>query len=190
MKLYEKILQINNLSATKRLPGWVCSHQDQRIRITMGVLVPHAVQDSTGTIKYISLHPVDEQALRGVPPRAEYKVEYAPTLYVQLDGVEHELLPPAPCRDHTDINHIDIEHRDNIYRTCTSCQIFLGLIQVRHRKPDGITQTKRRSTYHWCIASNSLSCPNRPVRCTDFRAPLQIQDSGLTGTCQDGWIQK
>ena len=108
------MLQINSLSVTTRLPGWACFHQDQRIRLTMTVLVPHAVQDSTGRIKYISLHPVDEKALHGVPPPSEYKLEYAPTLYVQLDGVDHELLPPTPCRDHTDISHIDIEQRENI----------------------------------------------------------------------------
>ena len=51
MQLYEKMLQVSSLSATRRLPGWVCFHQEQRIRFTMSVLVPHAVQDSTGVIK-------------------------------------------------------------------------------------------------------------------------------------------
>ena len=100
----------------------------------MSVLVPHAVQDSTGVIQYISLHPMDQRALRGVPPPAEYKLEYPPTLYVRLDGVDHELLPPIPCPDHTDLSHIDIEHRANIYQTCTRFQSFPGLIQVRPEK--------------------------------------------------------
>ena len=134
VQLYEKMLQVNSLSATKRLPGWVCCHQGQRIRFTMSVLVPHAVQDSTGVIKYISLHPVDEHALRGVPPPAEYKLEYPPTLYVKLDGVDHELLPPIPCTKHTDLSHLDIEHRADVYKTCTQCQTFPGLIQVRPAK--------------------------------------------------------
>ena len=90
IQLYETMLQISNLSATQKLPGWACFHQDQHIRITMSVLVPHAVQYSTGVIQYILLHPVDQQALRGVPPPAEYKLEYPPTLYVKLDGVDHE----------------------------------------------------------------------------------------------------
>ena len=76
VELYERMLQVNSLSKTRRLPGWACFHQDQRIRLTTSVLVPHAVQDSTGVIKYISLHPVDAHALRGVPPPAEYKLEY------------------------------------------------------------------------------------------------------------------
>ena len=41
---------------------------------------------------------------------------------------------PLPCTDHTDLNHIDINHRANIYQTCTRCQSFPGLIQVRPAK--------------------------------------------------------
>ena len=134
MQLYEKMLQVSSLSATRRLPGWVCFHQEQRIRFTMSVLVPHAVQDSTGVIKYISLHPVDQQALRGVPPPAEYKLEYPPTLYVKLDGVDHEFLPPIPCPEHADLSHIHMQHRANVYQTCPQCQSFPGLIQVRAEK--------------------------------------------------------
>ena len=133
-QLYEKMLQVTSLSTTKRLPGWVCFHQDQRIRFTMNVLVPYAVQDSTGVIKYISLHPVDQQALRDVPPPAEYKLEYPPTLYVKVDGVEHEFLPPIVCAEHSELGHVDMEHRDNIYQTCAHCQSFPGLLQVRAEK--------------------------------------------------------
>lgn len=133
-RLYEKMLQVSSLSATRRLPGWVCFHQEQHIRFTMSVLVPHAVQDFTGVIKYISLHHVDQQALRGVAPPAEYKLEYPPTLYVQLDGVNHEYLPPIPCPDHEDLTHRDMEHRASVYQTCPRCQSFPGLIQVRAEK--------------------------------------------------------
>ena len=77
--------------------------------------MPHAVQDSTGVIQYISVHSVDQRALRGVPPPAEYKLEFPPTLYVKLDGIDHELLPPIRCQEHTDLSHIDIEHRDNTF---------------------------------------------------------------------------
>ena len=93
-----------------------------RIRISMTVLPPNAVQDSTATIQYIAVHLVDERALRGVPPPAEYKLEYGPLIYVKLDGVEHEPLPPIPCHQHGDISHLDIERRDNIYKTCPHCQ--------------------------------------------------------------------
>ncbi|MDO7681295.1 MAG: hypothetical protein MUQ52_02305, partial [Pirellulales bacterium] len=134
VQLYEKMLQINSLSATRRLPGWVCFHQEQRIRFTMSVLVPYAVQDSTGVIKYISLHPVDQQALSGLPPPAEFKLEYPPTLYVKVDDVEHEFLPPIPCPEHEELGHIDMEHRASVYQACPRCQSFPGLIQVRAEK--------------------------------------------------------
>ena len=100
----------------------------------MSVVVPYVVQDSTGVIKYISLHPVDQQALRGVPPPAEYKLEYPPTLYVKVDEVEHELLPPIPCPEHEDLSHIDMDHRASVYQACPRCQSFPGLIQVRAEK--------------------------------------------------------
>ena len=134
VKLYERMLQVNSLSTTKRLPGWVCFHQNQRVRITMSILVPHAVQDSTGTIEYIALHPVDEQAVSSVHPPAEYKLEYPPTLYVRVDGVEHEFLPPIPCAEHDDLSHMDEEHQRDTYKNCKHCQSFPGLIQVRPAK--------------------------------------------------------
>jgi len=134
VQLYEKMLQISSLSATKRLPGWACFHQDQRIRFTTTVIVPYVVQDSTGVIKYMHLHPVDQQALRGVSPPAEYKLEYPPTLYVKVDGVDHEFLPPIPCPAHADLSHIDMEHRAHVYQTCPRCQSFPGLIQIRVQK--------------------------------------------------------
>ena len=79
VELYEKMRQISSVTATRRLPGWVCFRQEQRIRFTKNVLVPHAVQDSSGVIQYISLHPIDQRALLGVPP-AEYKLEFPLTL--------------------------------------------------------------------------------------------------------------
>jgi hypothetical protein len=82
----------------------------------------------------MALHPVDEKALQCVPPPAEYKLEYPPTLYVRLDGVEHEFLPPIPCREHADMSHIDIEHRDDVYKTCPRCKSFPGLIQLRPQR--------------------------------------------------------
>ena len=98
MQLYENMLQVSSLSVAKRLPGWTCFHQDQRIRITASVLVPYAVQDSTGVITYIALHPVGHSALRDVPPPAEYKLEYSPTLYVKVDGVDHDFCQPFPAQ--------------------------------------------------------------------------------------------
>ena len=46
-----------------------------------------------------------------MPPPAEYKLKYPPTLNVKVDGVDHEFLLPIPCQEHADISHIDEEHR-------------------------------------------------------------------------------
>ena len=48
--------------------------------------------------------------------------------------MDPESLPPIPCQDQTDLSHIDIEHRANIYQKCPRCQSVPGLIQVRPEK--------------------------------------------------------
>ena len=94
VELYETMLRISSFTATRRLPEWVCFPQEQRIRFTKTVLVPHALHDSSGVIQYISLHPVDQRALRGVPPPAEYKLEFPPALCAKLDRIDNDCLPP------------------------------------------------------------------------------------------------
>ena len=90
----------------------------------MSVLMPYVVQDTTGVIEYISLHPVDEEKLCGMPPPAEYKLEYPPTLYVKVDEVDHEFLPPIPCQNHANLRHIDEEHRANVYQLAHNAEDF------------------------------------------------------------------
>lgn len=172
--MYEKLLQVPSLTATKRLPGWVCFHQDMQVRITMNVLAPYVVQDSTGKIQHIAFLPNDERALSGVPPPAEYKVQYVPTLYIQLDEVTHEFLPPVPCQDHKDMGHIDIEHRANIYDTCPNCQRFPGLLQLRPKKATWYyTDDKEK----YASSVDRVQLPIMPVQA----CPLY----GLQGTTAD-----
>ena len=174
VEFYEKMLQVNSLPATRRLPGWACFHQTQRIRFTASLLVPHVVQDSTGEIEFISLHPTDQQALRGVPAPAEYKLMYPPTLYVKVDGLDHEYLPPIPCEEHRDMGHVDLEHRTNIYETCTRCQRFPGLVQVRPQKATWY-YTDEQANYKSAV--DRLQLPIMPVP----TCPLY----GLQGTTAD-----
>jgi len=96
----------------------------------MHVLPPYAVQDSTGTIKHMALHPEDQHSLNSASPPAESKLQYAPTLYIELDDVKHEFLPPILCEEHTDLSHIDDIHRNNIYDTCPNCKRFPGIFQL------------------------------------------------------------
>ena len=53
------MVQAPIISTTKRLPGVVCVHENMRIRITANALAPWAVQDSTGVVLRIQLHPTD-----------------------------------------------------------------------------------------------------------------------------------
>ena len=121
-QLYRSMLQVPNLSTTKRLPGFACFHANMRVRITANVLRPWAVQDSTGTVKRIDLHPQDRKRLdsRGQPP-AEFNLLYPPILYVQLDDVEHVFLPPMPCDDHAAAGACP---------ECPHCSKLPGLLQI------------------------------------------------------------
>ena len=95
-----------------------------RVRLTASVLAPWAVQDSTGFIESMTLHPADEEALnRCVEPPAEHKLGYPPILNIKLDNVEHEFLPPTPCG----------AHRDTGYKNkCPDCITYPGVVQVRY----------------------------------------------------------
>ena len=172
--LYERMLQVQNLSVTKRLPGWACFHQGMRVRITMNVLPPYAVQDSTGTIQHMALHPDDQHSLRGATPPAEYKLRYAPTLYIQLDDVAHEFLPPVLCEEHRELCHVDDAHRNNIYDTCLNCKRFPGLFQLTPQKSTWY-YTDDKENYQSSI--DRLQLPIMPIEA----CPLY----GLQGTTAD-----
>ena len=172
--LYERMLQVQNLSVTKRLPGWACFHQGMRVRITMNVLPPYAVQDSTGTIQHMALHPDDHHSMRGATPPAEYKLRYAPTLYIQLDDVDHEFLPPVLCEEHRDLCHVDDAHRNNIYDTCLNCKRFPGLFQ---RTPQKSTWHYKDDKENYQSSIDRLQLPIMPIEA----CPLY----GLQGTTAD-----
>ena len=100
--MFTRMLQTPNLTTTKRLPGVVCVHENMRIRITANVLAPWAVQDSTGVVLRIQLHPTDARRLRasGADTPAEFNLQHPPALYVELDDVKHRFLPDVPCAEH------------------------------------------------------------------------------------------
>ena len=83
-------------------------------------------------------------------------------------------MPPIPCQDHTDLSHIDIEHRGNIYQTCTRCQSFPGLIQVR---PEKVTWYYTDEKEGYASSVDRLQLPIMP----EPTCPLY----GLQGTTAD-----
>ena len=130
------MLKVPNLNTTKRLPGIVCFHLNMRIRLTGSVLPPWAVQDSSGTIINIDLHPLDRQSLARLHGRTalEHKLQHPPTSYVKLDDVDIEFLPPSVCDRHA-VAGFDA--------SCCDCKSYPGVIQVVvqqntwHFKDDG-----------------------------------------------------
>ena len=119
-----KMLQEPSLGTTARLPGVACFHMDMRIRLTASVLPPWAVQDSAGTIVDIDLHPVDKARLAkcGVEPPAEFELKRLPNaLYVHLDNVSEEFLPPRICNAHAVAGYSP---------SCVDCKSFPGVVQI------------------------------------------------------------
>ena len=100
-------------------------HENMRVRITSNILPPWAVQDSTGTVVRVSLHPSDRQRLRnsGEDTPAEMQLTHIPILYVQLDDIGHRFLPPLPC-----VHHAHAASGSD--PACPSCFSRPGVIQI------------------------------------------------------------
>ena len=94
---YAEMLQVPSLNATKKLPGIVCFHIGMEVRLTTSILPPWAVQDTAGTI-------VDVEFAEQLPELLgpEHLLTRLPkAIYVQLEDVRAEFLPPTPCAQHT-----------------------------------------------------------------------------------------
>ena len=160
------MLRVPNLSATKKLPGMVWCHREMRIRFTKSVIAPYVVQDTCGYIKYMELHPTDQENLRShASPPAEFHLQYAPILYVQVDGLKHEFLPPTPCESHRNAGYNN---------ECQQCQQHPGLVRI---KADTVTwrYTDQDENYATPVARTQL--PIMPEKA----CPLY----GLQGTTAD-----
>ena len=99
-----------------------------RVRLTGSVLPPWAVQDSSGVITHIELHPSDAEILNGFQGNmpAEYKLLFPPlAIYVALDKVDIEFIPPTVCPSH------QVTGFDGV---CPECQSHPGLVQVCPQK--------------------------------------------------------
>ena len=124
--IYDRMLAVPSVGATKRLPGWVMLHPQMRVRLTTQVLPPWAVQDATGVIMEIDLSPRDRQRIRSSNDSqlvAEMVLEEVPPgVYVKLDKCEHEFLPAIKCQKHA---------RSGFCKDCSECRSFPGWILVQ-----------------------------------------------------------
>ena len=108
------------MNTTGRLPSIAMLHISMQVRLTMQVEPPHAVNDSTGEVLGVDLHPEDAriatehasmQVLRHLPQ----------AVLVRLDDVTAEFLPPIPCGQHT---------RTAARRDCEHCDFRPGCIAI------------------------------------------------------------
>ena len=148
---HRRLLQVPNLNTTKRLPGIACFHKGMRIRVTTSVLPPWAVQDSAGQIEHIDLHPTDQAILKSLPTvPAEHRLRYPPNLYVRLDDVDHEFLPPTICPQHV-VTGFD--------SCCHNCKCYPGLIQVKPKSCDWYYKDNE-----WATMVKRLQLPIMPEK--------------------------
>ena len=105
----------------------VLLHIGMRVRITTQVLLPWAVQDSTGTIMEMEASSRDQQKLipeAGLHSQrlSEMRLEELPTaVYVKLDNCDLEFLPPRICQQH---------QQCGFAQNCGSCQAFAGWVLI------------------------------------------------------------
>ena len=128
-KTYTRMLQEPSLSNTKRLPGLCLLHVGMRVRLTATVLSPWAVQDSAGEVVAMSFSPEDAAALRAeghiaaTSVSAEYALRALPVaVYVKLDEVDVEFLPPTTCSVHA------VAGFDS---GCPNCKKIPGVVVVK-----------------------------------------------------------
>ena len=113
---YAEMLQVASLNATKKLPGLVCFHIGTKVRLTTSILPPWAVQDTTATV-------IDVEFSEKLPQQLgpEHALTRMPTaIYAQLEGLQTEFLPPAPCPQHTRYSAM-----------CHGCKSFPGILQLK-----------------------------------------------------------
>ena len=112
-----ELLQIPNVSQTKRLPGIVLFHQHMRMRFTTTIQQPFAVQDVECTVIGFDPDPADTslqaRLLSTSTPTAEWTCKLMPkAIYVKLDECDFVFLPPGTCSIHRQLGHDE---------TCEAC---------------------------------------------------------------------
>ena len=126
LDMNNRMLAVPNVGVTKRLPGWVMLHQQMRVRLTMQVLPPRAVQDATGSVMEIDLSARDRQRMISSDDShlaAEMLLEELPhCVYIKLDKCNREFLPPLKCQKHA---------ISGFCKECPACRSFEGWVLVQ-----------------------------------------------------------
>ena len=97
-------------------------HPQMRVRLTTQVLLPWAVQYTTGTVMEIDLSAHDRQRINSSDAAqlaAEMVLQELPHgVYVKLDKCNREFLPPLKCQKHA---------ISGFCKECHACRSFEGL---------------------------------------------------------------
>ena len=109
---FKELLQIPNVSQTKKLPGIVLFHHNMRVRFTTTIQQPFAVQDVEGTVVGFDPDPADggtQSRLRSTSSQtAEWPCRLMPkAIYVKIDECAYQFLPPGTCALHRQLGHDD-----------------------------------------------------------------------------------
>ena len=129
--LFDRALQVPNLSTTAKLPAFAMFHVRMRGRITSSALPPWAAQDCTGEVMEIEVADEDMRALRQEQGSAgddehlaaEYCSKTFPKgIYFKLDGCSVEFLPPTICEAHRTAGYSE---------NCYQCKRFPGWVHIR-----------------------------------------------------------
>ena len=96
---FKDLLGVANLSTTQKLPGINMFSAGQRVRLMCAVLPPFAAPDSAGEIIDITFA---EQLPDHLP--AECLISMPKAIYVKIDDLSMEFLPPKPCHQHVIYN--------------------------------------------------------------------------------------
>ena len=119
----EEIKRQPNMNSTGRLPSIAMLHNGMEVRLTEQVEPPHAVNDSTGIILGIDLHPEDASTAAAHAPTQLLR-HLPEAILVKLHNVSAEFLPPIPCTQHT----VTGARRD-----CNDCDFRPGCIAIEPR---------------------------------------------------------
>ena len=89
------MLEVYHLHTTKKLPSVGATYVGMQVSITTSVQPPFAVQDVTGQIVALDLHPDDARQV--ARKQADVVLQYLPyCVYIKLDNSSSTLLPPNP----------------------------------------------------------------------------------------------
>ena len=127
----ERMLQVPSISETDKLPGVVALHVGMRMRLTKAIesLRPFALPDAVGTVVKIDLQDEDRAALVRLHQEGDASqlaahamvLRSLPRVWLKLDDVAIEFLPPVACLAHT---------VSGFARDCLHCESFPGVVEV------------------------------------------------------------